>query len=363
MLTGNQACNFGREAHWGPSGPSIVERWRDYVQLLIRESDVHLPEFIEAAAEVPSCWETYDRLGILGLLAFPAGRMGLDDIRPVLDGDDSNTSIFDAYDGCHNSLLRFVVECSSRLWDFSEKATTDYLVRLLQCAIRGGADLHDSFPGGCSPFWRFVESVYIHRAEELDRAVRFWTEALSNEGIDLQQYGEIESQRLLDNLDESHSCLRQIGLQCLIFGRRPCEWRVSLKHAGDPFAGIFWTIIEGPRRTIPGEWQDDDEDIELYDLGIDMRRWHKRTVKRRAIRKVRGELKAAKREGQTSPYDNILFMELLDEISIWSSRWRRAMAGRSDYLTRWEEDEARYRIRDLVIDVGITTNLLRYDQS
>ena len=105
---------------------------------------------------------------------------------------------------------------------------------------------------------------------EVVQSLRQFVTALCTAGVDLAAYGAYESE--LGGVFHAKAERFQHGrvLYGFTYGSRPSDWSVLVEHPGDQFAGMFWSTIEHPERSMPGAWYEEPtpcwEDFYFNDL-------------------------------------------------------------------------------------------------
>lgn len=95
------------------------------------------------------------------------------------------------------------------------------------------------------------------------QAVRSWLEDLASAGVDLERYGECESQQfaelkktLLADGDES----MEWRLYGFVYGPSPDHWYFFPRSEVEAYAGEFWELVEPAKMYVPGGWVDEDDE-------------------------------------------------------------------------------------------------------
>ncbi|KAK5111287.1 hypothetical protein LTR85_012182 [Meristemomyces frigidus] len=111
----------------------------------------------------------------------------------------------------------------------------------------------------CYP-WQIYTQLY----SVLDAALQEYIRTLQRAGVDLEEYGMVESSCDADWLGETCYLYSGDGLPRwysktfgLSYGPQPQDWHFWWQHPGDEYAGEFWDMIDHPERTIPGAWDDE----------------------------------------------------------------------------------------------------------
>lgn len=247
---------------------------------------------------------------------------------------------------------------------------------LIDQAVKAGADLHATDTDTRTPLMTFLEGT---RVAEKQAALQNWVKTLERAGVNLQTYGEVE-QELMQRIayweheyHESRQIVeRRLGVVMprtgeaevlgLGYGPRPSDWHLWVRNPGDAFAGTFWHMVEHPELAMPGAWPEPEEGV----CGYGERRgspWTRAVgVKRRTLRRIKSEIKAAGGVQSEAPYHFESVAELFTTIRYHATMRKCPRASlivgedspeaqTSDlntYLGTWT------RMEELVAELGIT---------
>jgi hypothetical protein len=152
---------------------------------------------------------------------------------------------------------------------------------LVRQLIVAGADIHAITDASETPFISALMASYdrsrspwtctaMAAAKRAPQMLRSWVEALHHARVDLELYGEKETELQLSGAvskdvfghrysGPGHQSWRIIGFS---YGARPNDWKLWVSESTDEFAGQFWDMIDHPERKIPGAWNDE---LDAYD--------------------------------------------------------------------------------------------------
>jgi hypothetical protein len=171
--------------------------------------------------------------------------------------------------------------------------------RLFRKVVAAGADLNTLDAWGRTPLCLLIHRFpafplgleYKHQWDLL-HLLKFWLEDLFDVGIDLLQYGALESLAVQKRRDQEptpecacfdyygsgwepeecerrNECYSPTRLINLHYGTRPEDWMFWLSEPADEFAGDFWSTIEYPLELdeedrpmvfkMPGSWNDAED--------------------------------------------------------------------------------------------------------
>lgn len=140
--------------------------------------------------------------------------------------------------------------------------------------MTGGGRIDYSYMWGmCGWIWRGTSYNYMYITGRCIRtAVRMWLEDLMEAGVDLEAYGELEDEFLVDgavemDLDFPDGSLYPASMGpyivCAEYGPRPEDWIFEYDPCVEEYAGEFWWVLANEERLMPGPmpggWEDDDE--------------------------------------------------------------------------------------------------------
>lgn len=146
------------------------------------------------------------------------------------------------------------------------------LANFLRQAVRAGADSH-AVSGGDVEVTPLVMAslgtvLKVSSIECSAQSLQHWVGTLLAEGIDIEEYGRVESEAWLRN-KPVHKLCRQQGYG-FTDSRQSQDWNFFLEQPGYHYAGLSWDLVEQPEKQISGAWKDeDDDDYEDDDEGDD----------------------------------------------------------------------------------------------
>ncbi|KAH6990288.1 hypothetical protein EDB80DRAFT_168178 [Ilyonectria destructans] len=125
----------------------------------------------------------------------------------------------------------------------------------------------------CGSIWRGTTYNSMHITGRcVQTAVRMWLEDLMEAGVDLEAYGELEDEFLVEGAVERDLKFPDGSLYpasmgpyivCAEYGPRPEDWIFEYDHCVEEYAGEFWWVLANEERLMPGPmpggWEDDDE--------------------------------------------------------------------------------------------------------
>ena len=256
------------------------------------------------------CVSTKVKLELMGILA------GFDGMKP---------QIFHTRGPADTTLFHLV----AFMWAWfnpsrrNESVLRHTLLKLMSQGLKAGADIHALDASKHTPFDVLLLSSNNTRVNSMSKTICTWVGALAGAGVDLQHYGAVEARigrRDGMGSDISISQGREfLGLQ---YGPRPEDWHTWWMHAGDGFAGHFWNMIENPELRIPGAWVDVAQHRERWEVVGSRTRYRYSGVKRKSLRKIRGEIKLKQRNHQQQVWNDVDGLaELYDEVKRQAKDW------------------------------------------
>ena len=292
-------------------------------------SDSRARVFLEVGNKPFSSWTYEERLM---MLAGIAGQRYPDLFLSMLENDEVEPQLFTVRDPIWNLTFLHLV---ARAWSRPDWAIPRYKSRLMHLlhklvvlGVRHSADFHAERQS-LTPLMTLIAN--LDRRSTQDRisarqTVQLWVDTLSTAGIDLQDYGAHESRVFTSDLvTNSANIFERLDVMSFDYGPSAEDWKIWYRHPGDVFAGVFWQTIEHPLRTIPGAWMEFNTQCSWYDESASpsMRtEYYRVRVKRKTIRKLKGEVKTAKRFGRDLPFDQHDFVEFISFVNQRARLWR-----------------------------------------
>jgi hypothetical protein len=168
---------------------------------------------------------------------------------------------------------------------------------LIRKVTAAGADLSALDAWGRTPLCLLIHRYSVFMPERkpqwgLLHLLKSWLEDIFDAGIDLLQYGALESEAVQKRRNEepapecacskysgsrfgprqcthTNKCRSQTNLISLHYGTRPGDWIFWLSEQTDEFAGGFWSMIEDLLEfeaeelpmvfTMPGSWNEAED--------------------------------------------------------------------------------------------------------
>jgi hypothetical protein len=242
-----------------------------------------------------------DRLELIKAINFWQNESALDIFRLALGTATFNREMLAATDDDGRTVLHWIgsalsdTKCTGLKWCHISGQAAGYLLRhrpchssnhcgwsaLLRDVLSAGSLLHVVDNEGNTPLCELLSRFFnlSEKTEYWNRDAKMiqylsctlytWIYDLNASGIDLQQYGELETALgLKDEVNSSRRLnFREERFHILGFSYGPMveDWKFWFSEPTDYLAGEFWTMIEkSPSHsdshcTIPGSWPEDIE--------------------------------------------------------------------------------------------------------
>lgn len=173
-------------------------------------------------------------------------------------------------------LLHLLAEAVGRHTNQADSGTQQdpQLTALIAAAVTAGSDLHvlSGLGTGMTPLMHVLYGAMTHcysehehkvLANKMQANLRDWVTTLYEAGVPLTRYGKREAKLFSKHWRTSQGvlwrfCSQHINVYQIAYGAKPSDWHLWEAHPGDCFAGIFWDMLEHPKRALPGAWVEEE---------------------------------------------------------------------------------------------------------
>lgn len=303
-----------------------VEHARAHAQVLSEIDDDVWPEagaLVETLIKAPACWTPEERLTTLATYERSCDPTNF---LKHIGGDNIDPKLFHVTTSAGISLVHVIArqfstaEHDRRCGGRRAETSWPIWINLFAQAVRANADLHALIEYSYKTPFQLILSFWPsrRRVDRLSIELQSWADCLAQAGVDLQRYGEAEHEHWRQNPLGSEQYLGFEQCFGFMYGSKPSDWHLWLRHPGDVFAGLFWDMVEHPERAVPGSWNELDEELvqnhDEWGYADHYRLGGLAGVKRRVLRLLKSQVRTAVRTHVVPPCDAALVKELCDAV-------------------------------------------------